>query len=133
MAPAPGFLSGILAEQISTPCGGALILDVHDPLVRTLRPVWSEREQADAVLFVCARGQMTTEGILGKMYLIPDQPTPPTLARHWHDRLKQPVAIRSAGLVSLIGVRFWESPDSWSAYGPAFGSGAEDQDRQAMW
>jgi 6-pyruvoyltetrahydropterin/6-carboxytetrahydropterin synthase len=65
---------------------------------------------------------MLTEGLSGKLYLIPDSPTAPNLARHWYERIKQPVLSRSGGMAALIGIRFWETPNCWSAYGPAFGS-----------
>lgn len=120
----PGFLKDVLLEHITFPCDHGLILDVHDPLLRTLRPSWGDRDVSDTVLSVCARGHMTTEGLSGKLYLIPDSPTAPNLARHWYERVKQPVLSRSGGMASLVGIRFWETPNSWSAYGPAFGSSA---------
>lgn len=116
------FLSGVLVEHVAMPCHHGLILDVHDPLVRTLRPTWSDRDLADTVLAVSARGHMATEGLSGKLYLIPDPPTPQVLARHFYERMKQPVLSRSGGRASLIGVRFWETPESWAGYGPSFGS-----------
>ena len=119
-----GFLKDVLLEHITAPCDHGLILDVHDPLVRTLRPTWSDRDISNTILSVSARGHMTTEGLSGKLYLIADSPTAPNLARHWYERLKQPVLSRSGGTAALIGIRFWETPNCWSAYGPAFGSSA---------
>lgn len=119
-----GFLKDVMCEHISAPCDHGLILDVHDPLVRTLRPTWSERDHAEVILSVAARGHMLTESLCGKLYLILDSPTAPNLSRHWYERLKQPVLSRSGGQAALAGIRFWETPKSWSAYGPAFGSKA---------
>lgn len=115
-------LSHVLNENVLAPCGHGLILDVHDPLVRTLRPTWSERDINDTVLAVAARGHMTTEGLTGKLYLIPDPPTPQNLARHFYERMKEPVLTRSGGRSALLGVRFWLTPEEWAGYGPSFGS-----------
>jgi 6-pyruvoyltetrahydropterin/6-carboxytetrahydropterin synthase len=119
-----GFIKDVLHEHITAPCDHGLILDVRDPAVRLLRPTWSDRDHANTVLAVCSRGHMSTEGILGKLYLIADDPTAPNLARHWYERIKQPALNRSGGQASLVGIRFWETPNCWSAYGPAFGSDA---------
>ncbi len=116
------FLPELLAQNVTSPCHHGLILDVHDPLVRTLRPTWSERDLADTVLAVAARGHMLTEGLSGKLYLIPDPPTAQVLARHFYEKMKQPVLSRAGGRASLIGVRFWETPETWAGYGPSFGS-----------
>jgi 6-pyruvoyltetrahydropterin/6-carboxytetrahydropterin synthase len=116
------FLKHVLAEHVFAPADGGLILDVHDPLVRTLRPTWSERDLADTVLAVAARGHMTTEGLCGKLYLILDPPTPQNLARHFYERMKEPVLTRSGGRSALLGVRFWRTPEEWAGYGPSFGS-----------
>lgn len=116
------FLKDVLHEHVCLPCDHALLLDVRDPLVRTLRPTWSERDLAETVLAVCARGHMTTEGLNGKLYLLPDAPTPQNLARHFYERLKGPVMTRSGGRSALLGVRVWKSERQWAGYGPSFGS-----------
>lgn len=126
------FLKDVMHEQISVPCDRGLILDVHDPLVRTLRPTWSDRELADVVLSVAARGHMMTEGLSGKLYLILDPPTGQNLARHFHEKLKQPVLSLSGGRASLLGVKFWDTPDQWAGYGPSFGSNADVHEWEHM-
>lgn len=127
-----GFLNEVLHDKITVPCDRSLILDVHDPLVKTLRPTWSDREVSDTILAVAARGHMTTEGLSGKLYLILDPPSGQNLARHFHEKLKQPVLNRSGGRATLLGVKFWESPDQWAGYGPSFGSSVETLEWEHM-
>jgi 6-pyruvoyl-tetrahydropterin synthase len=119
------FLKDVLHDAISVPCDRGLILDVHDPLVRTLRPTWSDRDIAETILSVAARGHMTVEGLSGKLYLIPDPPSGHNLARHFHEKMKQPVLSRSGGRATLLGVKFWENPQQWAGYGPSFGSSVD--------
>lgn len=126
------FLKDVLAEHVFSPCDKGLILDVHDPLVRTMRPTWSERDLADTVLAVAARGHMLTEGLCGKLYLILDPPTPQNLARHFYERMKQDVLSRSGGRSALLGVKFRETQDEWAGYGPSFGSHTEIHDWDHM-
>jgi 6-pyruvoyl-tetrahydropterin synthase len=126
------FLKDVLHDQITVPCDGSLILDVHDPLVKTLRPTWSDREVSDTILAVSARGHMTTEGLTGKLYLILDPPTAANLARHFHEKLKQPVLSRSGGRATLLGIKFWETADQWAGYGPSFGSSVETLEWEHM-
>ena len=126
------FLKEVMHEHITVPCDRGLILDVHDPLVRTLRPTWSDRDVADAILAVAARGHMTTEGLCGKLYLILDPPTAANLARHFHEKLKQPVLSRSGGRATLLGIKFLETPEHWAGYGPSFGSSVETLEWEHM-
>lgn len=126
------FLKDVLHENVMVPCDRGLILDVHDPLVKTLRPTWSDREVSDTILAVAARGHMITEGLSGKLYLILDPPTGQNLARHFHEKMKGPVLNRSGGRATLLGVKFWETPDQWAGYGPSFGSSVDVREWEHM-
>lgn len=126
------FLKDVLAEHVFSPCDRGLVLDVHDPLVRTLRPTWSDRDLSATVLAIAAHGHMLTEGLSGKLYLIPDPPTPQNLARHFYERMKQDVLSKSGGRSALLGVKFSETPEEWAGYGPSFGSQTEIHDWDHM-
>ncbi len=116
------FICEILAERVAAPCDHGLILSVDDPLVRTLRPTWSDEDMMRIALATDTHGQMITEALCGKLYLIPDAPNCQNLARHFFERLRQPILSRSGGRAKLVGLRFWETPGSWASYGPEFGS-----------
>lgn len=116
------FLKELMMEHIDAPCDHGLILHVTDPLVRVFRPLWSDSDHKDAIKSVMKHGYMRTEGLCGKLYLMDSTPTAENLARHWFHRLEKHVVTRSGGLASLAGIKVWETPNCWAAYGPFFGT-----------
>ena len=51
-----------------------------------------------------------------KLYVVPFQPTAECLARHWFQRLQQPVRQRSQGQARLVSIRVWETPNCVGEY-----------------
>lgn len=117
-APAFTVLGDVLHLEIRNPCNGALLLWIDDPLTAVLRP-----PVLTGISHLCAEQQGWWEGSgeFGRLYLLPDHPTPANLARHWFARLAEPVRHHSAGCAELVGVRVRMSPDHSAAFGPAFG------------
>lgn len=111
-----GFLKEEMLAAIDAPCDHGLILCVEDAdALMMLLPEgrdftgWHENLR----LAVTAAGFCSTNDCrMGqKLYLIPGQPTAECLARHWYERLAEPVRTRSDGLAALAAVTVWETPN----------------------
>jgi 6-pyruvoyltetrahydropterin/6-carboxytetrahydropterin synthase len=115
-----GFLKDVMMREIDEPCDHGLILWVGDPFTPEFRPSVltgvSELHCADA-------GFWAGQGNFGKLYLVSFVPTAENLARHWFGRMARPVRDRSGDRAELVGVKVWETPNCWAAYGPMFTDG----------
>jgi len=117
-----GFLKQEMMAVIDAPCDHGLILCVDDALaLGMLVPEGQDFVGWHANLrqTVARQGFCSTHDarMEQKLYLIPGQPTAETLARHWFERLTEPVHARSGGLAELVCVRVWETPNCWAEYG----------------
>lgn len=85
-----GFLKQLMVEHIDEPCDHGLILAKDDPL-RAMR-------------------------LEGKFYWIDGPPTAENLARHWFERLRNPVKAQSQENARLVKMRVWETPNCFAEY-----------------
>lgn len=115
-----GFLKDVMMAEIDAPCDHGLILWIGDPFTPDFRPPVLT---GVSELHCDEYGYWAGHGHFGKLYLVPFVPTAENLARHWFERLEQPVKERSDGLADLVGVKVWETPNCWAAYGPLFRPG----------
>jgi 6-pyruvoyltetrahydropterin/6-carboxytetrahydropterin synthase len=110
-----GFTKSLMIEHIHDPCDHGCIMDILDPTaVHTLGPGYGLLSS-----LVAKRGWHATEGgdwPWGKLYLVPFTPTAENLARHWHDRLLEPISKRSGGRAYLKQIVVWETPNHSAAY-----------------
>jgi 6-pyruvoyltetrahydropterin/6-carboxytetrahydropterin synthase len=112
-----GFLKECMIAAIDAPCDHGLMLWAEDPALEMVLPL----ENLPIIrATVAALGSWLGAGPFGKVYVLPCLPTAENLAAHWFMRLVEPVAIRSHGQASLVGLKVWETPNCWAAYGPAF-------------
>lgn len=115
-----GFLKDVMTAEIDAPCDHGMILWVGDPFTQHFRPAVLE---AVAWMHCEEHGFWSGEGNFGKLYLVPFVPTAENLARHWFGRMERPVRDRSGDRAELVGVKVWETPNCWAAYGPMFARG----------
>lgn len=112
-----GFLKDVMMSEIDAPCDHGLILWIGDPFTPAFRPP----VLAGVSELHCAEhGFWSGTGNFGKLYLVPFVPTAENLARHWFDRMAGHVRDRSGDRAELVGVKVWETPNCWAAYGPMF-------------
>lgn len=117
-----GFLKDEMLRAIDEPCDHGFIAALADvELLSLFAPQGADPAQwRDALAAeVSAKGFATTTGTrLGtKLTIVPFQPTAECLARHWFERLTEPVRARSNGTARLISVKVWETPNCWAEYG----------------
>lgn len=111
------FLDDVLHAEIIAPCDGGMLLWTDDPLSDVLRP-----HVLMGISLVCVDQQGFWEGSgeFGKLYLLPCVPSAENLARHWFERLAEPVRHYSGQRVELVGVKVCISPDMEATFGPMF-------------
>lgn len=111
------FLDDVLRSEIMMPCDGGMLLWTEDPLVDVLRP---HVLMGISLLCVDQQGFWEGAGEFGKLYLLPCIPTVENLARHWFERMAEPVRHYSCQRVELVGVKVRMSPDIEATFGPMF-------------
>ncbi|MBY0431940.1 MAG: 6-carboxytetrahydropterin synthase [Rhodospirillales bacterium] len=117
-----GFLKEEMLARIDAFCDHGFIANIADSaLLAMFAPKeeeagWQRRCAAE----VRAHGFFLDEcNCLGtKLYLVPFNPTAECLARHWFERLEEPVRRRSGGLARLVRISVWETPNCRADYQP---------------
>ena len=117
-----GFLKEEMVAAIDAPCDHGFIAALADAQVLAmLAPEGAVVETWRAALAAeIARvgWATTTDTRLGtKLTVVPFQPTAECLARHWFERLSEPVTRRSGGTARLVSVKVWETPNCVGEYG----------------
>ena len=118
-----GFLKDEMMRLIDAPCDhGFIAAAADDGLLALFAPDgadpadWLDGLRAE---IAHAGAALTTRTRLGtKLYVVPFQPTAECLAKHWFERLANPVAERSGGTARLVSVRVWETPNCMAEYTP---------------
>lgn len=117
-----GFLKEEMVAAIDRPCDHGFIAALADrALLDMFAPVETGAGWYDRLAETVARegAALTHDTRLGtKLYVIAPQPTAECLARHWFDRLDEPVRRRSEGGARLVAVRVWETPNCMAEYRP---------------
>lgn len=111
-----GFLKELMMKEIDAPCDHGLCLWVKDALVPQFCP---GKQYVDIVNTVATRGYCTTEGPVGKLYIMDTVPTAENLAEHWYRRLRDPVDLITNGRATIERVRVSETPNCFADYIPA--------------
>jgi len=109
-----GFLKELMMEHIDEPCDHGMTLWVDDPLVGTM--FLTPEQLVMAKYSIETSGYWLGYGNGGKLYLVPFVPTAENLARHWFQRLQQPVASRTQGQGEISYVKVWETPNGIAKY-----------------
>ncbi|MBI5163569.1 MAG: 6-carboxytetrahydropterin synthase [Magnetospirillum sp.] len=117
-----GFLKEEMVAAIDAPCDHGFIASSADiELLTMFAPPDHDTAGWVAKMAALAEGSgavTTTDTRLGtKLTVVPFQPTAECLARHWFERLSDPVAMRSNGTARLVLVRVWETPNCTAEYG----------------
>lgn len=115
-----GFLKEEMLRAIDEPCDHGFIAALADvELLSMFAPGAVEPWLAGLTETVKAKGEATTTDTrLGtKLTIVPFQPTAECLARHWFDKLKEPVRVRSGGTARLVCVRVFETPNCAAEFG----------------
>lgn len=114
-----GFLKEVMMDHIDAPCDHGMILWVDDPFTEKFigggfdKYLCDIRQIREAVY---AEGYVLDSGKFGKLYLVPFVPTAENLAKHWFERLQEPVKQRCQGLGELKYIKVWETPNSFAIY-----------------
>lgn len=109
-----GFLKELMMKHIDEPCDHGMIMYIRDPLIVPGFLVESIYEQM--VKIVREDGHGSYGSFMGKLYLVDFIPTAEELAKHWFNRLKQPVSDRSNGCATLASVTVHETPNCRATY-----------------
>lgn len=110
-------INDVLRSEITVPCDGAMLLWTEDPLVAVLRP---HVLLGVSLLSVDEQGWWEGDGEYGKLYLLPCLPSADNLARHWFERLAEPVRRYSGQRAELVGVKVRMPPHMDATFGPVF-------------
>lgn len=117
------FLKEEMLAAIDAPCDHGFIACSQDEELLTLfAPAGADPLDWAAKLArrVEAEGALALDQtrLATKLYVVPFQPTAECLARHWFERLAEPVRLRSDSAARLVLVRVWETPNCWAEYAP---------------
>ena len=117
-----GFLKEEMLTAIDEPCDHGFIAALADrELLALFAPdaAHAEAWMADLAAEVDRAGWITTcqTRLATKLTVVPFQPTAECLARHWFERLDEPVRRRSDGTARLTSVKVWETPNCLGEYG----------------
>ena len=108
-----GFLKEEMVEVIDKCCDHAMILWVDDPFARLFI---HERNFQEVKMRVTDVGWARHNNERGAFYIMSTVPTAENLARHWFERLEEPIRLRSDKMATLVNLRVWETPNCWSDY-----------------
>ena len=116
-----GFLKEEMLAAIDAPCDHGFVAALADGEVLTmLAPAGIDTATWLAALAetVARDGWATTTDtrLSTKLTVVPFQPTAECLARHWFERLDEPVRRRSGGTARLVAVMVWETPNCLGEY-----------------
>ena len=116
-----GFLKDVMMYEIDDECDHGMILSINDPWVKMLVPeinihriTTGDFEGKGRLLVIRAKEQDQLPS--GKFYIVPFIPTAENLARHWFERMREPVNQRTNGRGLLTKVRVWETPNCFADY-----------------
>lgn len=112
-------INDVLRSEITVPCDGGMLLWTEDPLTSVLRP---HVLMGISLLSVDEQGWWEGCGEFGKLYLLPCPPTAENLAKHWFERMAEPVRHCSGQRAKLVGVKVSMSSDIEAEFGPVFES-----------
>lgn len=117
-----GFLKDEMLRHIDAPCDHGFIASLQDyEVLRMFAPEGRDftdwRTMLEAA--VTEQGYCETKNcrLETKLYVVNFQTTAERLARHWFERLAEPIARRSDGFAELKRVKVWETPNCWADYG----------------
>lgn len=110
-----GFLKEAMIEVIDEPCDHGFLAFVDDI---ELLDMFSPDDHEATAWITQVRARVERDGfcltnntrMATKLYVLGANPTAEQLSRHWFDRLKPLVAIRSGGQAWLQEVVVWETP-----------------------
>lgn len=109
-----GFLKMALEMEIDVPCDHGTCLFAEDQLASN----WLGARYTTALAEVEKHGYHLTTWGYGKLYLLHCVPTAENLARHWFERLLEPVAKLSDSRARVESVKVWETPNCFAVYRP---------------
>jgi len=117
-----GFLKEEMVAAIDAACDHGFIAALADAQVLAmLAPdgVVVEDWLAALAAEIARVGWVTTTDtrLETKLTVVPFQPTAECLARHWFERLSEPVTRRSGGTARLVSVKVWETPNCVGEFG----------------
>lgn len=116
-----GFLKDEMVAAIDVPCDHGFIAALADAeLLALFAPAGADAAAWLATLAaeVGRAGFATTTNthLATKLTVVPFQPTAECLAKHWFERLEEPVRTRSGGTARLVSVKVWETPNCVGEY-----------------
>ena len=115
-----GFLKDEMTAIIDAPCDHGFIAALQDvDLLSMFASGPVENWIATLAELVQLQGYASTTDtkLATKLYVVPFQPTAECLARHWFERLQDPVRARSGGIARLTKIRVWETPNCVGEFG----------------